>query len=247
MTKLSKVNKEAMSLTILQNPARFSLLCLTATALFSCAGSGQPALMADESFELTYPVDNSVTKKTTGSIFDNGAQLYPAGRSYAAGKVMVGDIVTIILNESAQASRVTGLSTERTTSNDVIGEAQRNALFPAGEFFSTLESDGSSLSSSGTGTAGQSASLTGSISAVVVDVMQNGNLIVFGEKQLELNEGSEYIRVRGVIRPEDIQPNNTVLSRRLANAQFSYSGAGELARATKGPWGIKALYGLWPF
>ncbi len=54
--------------------------------------------------------------------------------------------------------------------------------------------------------------LTGSISAVVVDVMQNGNLIVFGEKQLELNEGSEYIRVRGVIRPEDIQPNNTVLS-----------------------------------
>jgi flagellar L-ring protein precursor FlgH len=77
--------------------------------------------------------------------------------------------------------------------------------------------------------------------------MENGNLIVFGEKQLELNEGSEYIRVRGVIRPEDIQPNNTVLSRRLANAQFSYSGVGELARATKGPWGVKALYGLWPF
>ena len=132
---------------------------------------------------------------------------------------------------------MTGLSTERTTSNDVIGDEQRNALFPAGEFFSTINGGGSSLSSNGTGTAGQSASLNGSISAIVVDVMANGNLVVFGEKQLELNEGSEYIRVRGVIRPEDIQPNNTVLSRRLANAQFSYSGAGELGARDEGTLG----------
>ena len=71
--------------------------------------------------------------------------------------------------------------------------------------------------------------------------------MVFGEKQLELNEGSEYIRVRGVVRPEDIQPNNTILSRRLANAQFSYSGAGELARSTRVPPITNILFGLWPF
>ena len=215
--------------------------------LVGCSSAGPSSLVANDSFELTYPVEVTNVKHNTGSIFDKGAKLYPAGRSYAAGTVEVGDIITIILNESAQASRVTGLSTERTTSNDVIGDEQRNALFPAGEFFSTINGGGSSIASNGTGTAGQSASLNGSISAIVVDVMANGNLVVFGEKQLELNEGSEYIRVRGVIRPEDIQPNNTVLSRRLANAQFSYSGAGELARATKGPWGVKALYGLWPF
>ena len=218
-----------------------------AGVLIGCSSTGPASLVANDSFELTYPVEVTDVKHNTGSIFDRGANLYPAGRYYAAGTVKVGDIITIILNESAQASRVTGLSTERTTSNDIIGDAQRNALFPAGEFFSTINGAGSSLSSNGTGTAGQSASLNGSISAIVVDVMANGNLVVFGEKQLELNEGSEYIRVRGVIRPEDIQPNNTVLSRRLANAQFSYSGAGELARATKGPWGVKALYGLWPF
>ena len=67
------------------------------------------------------------------------------------------------------------------------------------------------------------------------------------KKQLGLNEGSEIILVKGVIRPEDIMPNNTVLSTRLANAQFSYNGVGELARATKSPWGVKVLYGLWPF
>jgi len=72
-------------------------------------------------------------------------------------------------------------------------------------------------------------------------------LIVFGEKKLGLNEGSEMIVVKGVIRPDDIMPNNTVLSTRLANAQFSYSGVGELARATKGPWGSNVLFSLWPF
>jgi len=222
-------------------------IALLSLAMLNCSSTGPQSLVANDSFELTYPIEEPNVVRKTGSIYDNGARLYPAGRSYAAGAVEVGDLLTIILSESAQASRQTGLSTARTTSNDVIGDAQRNALFPGGEFFSTLQSDGSSLNSTGTGTAGQSASLSGSISAVVVDVMMNGNLVIFGEKQLELNEGSEYIRVRGVIRPEDIQPNNTVLSRRLANAQFSYSGAGELARATKGSWGIKALYGLWPF
>lgn len=226
---------------------QFAISITILAMLEGCAGVSETSLVANDSFELTYPLESVTVARTTGSILDNGSRLYPAGRAYAAGISEIGDIITIILSESAQASRVTGLTTERTTTNDVIGEAQRNALFPAGEFFSNLETDGSSIGSAGTGTAGQSASLTGSISAVVIDIMENGNLIVFGEKQLELNEGSEYIRVRGVIRPEDIQPNNTVLSRRLANAQFSYSGVGELARATKGPWGVKALYGLWPF
>jgi flagellar L-ring protein precursor FlgH len=89
--------------------------------------------------------------------------------------------------------------------------------------------------------------LNGSISAVVQQVLSNGNLVIFGEKEIELNEGSEYIMVRGIVRPQDIQPNNTVLSRRLANAQFSYSGVGALANSTKVPVGTRLLYTLWPF
>jgi len=77
--------------------------------------------------------------------------------------------------------------------------------------------------------------------------MENGNLIIIGEKQLTLTEGTETIHVKGVIRPEDIQPNNTILSRRIANAQFSYSGSGDLARAVKVPIGLGALFGIWPF
>ena len=213
--------------------------------LVGCSSTQLPQLTGLDEFEIIYPEPVSGPSQLTGSIMDSGSSLYPAGRAYAAGSVQVGDIVTILLAESAQASRVNGLSTERVSVNNITpGVLPADTLF---DEYANLANLGSTISSEGNGTAGQSATLTGSISAVVTEVMSNGNLVVFGEKQLELNEGSEYIRVRGVVRPEDIQPNNTILSRRLANAQFSYSGVGELARSTKIPPITNILFGLWPF
>jgi len=220
----------------------FSLVFLKA-----CASSSSGIADLDSEFALVYPEPKPRSQLLTGAIFDNGNSLYPAGRAYKAGSVKVGDIVTVILNETAQASRITGLTTERATSNGEIIANQAGALFPNSSVLARATGADATISSAGNGTAGQSASLTGSISVVVVEVMPNGNAVVYGEKQLGLNEGSEMILVKGVIRPEDIMPNNTVLSTRLANAQFSYNGVGELARATKSPWGVKVLYGLWPF
>jgi len=211
-----------------------------------CA-SVQTDKAAETDFTLYYPEESPDQTLTTGSIFANGTNLFPTKRMYMAGEVKIGDIMTVVLNESAQASRNTGLSAERTTENNVIGTNQAAAITPGGQFFNELNTGGSSLSTTGTGTANQSASLTGSISAVVVDVMANGNLVILGEKRLTLSEGSEIIRVRGVVRPEDVQPNNTINSRRIANAQFSYSGTGELSRAVKQPWGQRVLMGIWPF
>ena len=220
----------------------FSLVFLKA-----CASSSSGIADLDSEFALVYPEPKPRSQLLTGAIFDNGNSLYPAGRAYKAGSVQVGDIVTVILNETAQASRITGLTTERATSNGEIIANQAGALFPNSSVLARATGADATISSAGNGTAGQSASLTGSISVVVVEVMPNGNAVVYGEKQLGLNEGSEMILVKGVIRPEDIMPNNTVLSTRLANAQFSYNGVGELARATKSPWGVRVLYGLWPF
>ena len=68
-----------------------------AGVLIGCSSTGPASLVANDSFELTYPVEVTDVKHNTGSIFDRGAKLYPAGRSYAAGTVEVGDIITIIL------------------------------------------------------------------------------------------------------------------------------------------------------
>ena len=81
----------------------------------------------------------------------------------------------------------------------------------------------------------------------VADVMSNGNLVIRGEKQLTLSEGSEIIQVSGIVRPADVTPYGSVLSKRIANAQFTYKGTGDLANAAQQGWGTRALYRLWPF
>ena len=106
---------------------------------------------------------------------------------------------------------------------------------------------GATTSNNGNGAATQEGALTGSVTVAVVAIMSNGNLILRGEKQLALTEGSEIIQVAGVIRPDDIAPNNTVLSRRLANAQITYRGTGDMAAATRPAWGPSAVLKLWPF
>jgi flagellar L-ring protein precursor FlgH len=71
--------------------------------------------------------------------------------------------------------------------------------------------------------------------------------MVRGEKQLAFTEGSEVIQISGILRPNDVSPNNMVQSRRLANAQISYRGTGDMANASKAGWGTSALLKLWPF
>jgi len=105
----------------------------------------------------------------------------------------------------------------------------------------------SQVNSKGSGTADQKASLTGSVTVTVIEILANGNLVVRGEKKLGLSEGTEVIQVSGVIRPQDVGPNGTVQSLRLANAQIAYRGTGDLANANKVGWGTSLLHKYWPF
>ena len=95
--------------------------------------------------------------------------------------------------------------------------------------------------------ADQKATLKGSLAVTVVEVLANGNLMVRGEKKLGLAEGTEVIQVSGIIRPQDVGPNSTVQSLRVANAQIAYRGNGDVANAAKAVWGTSALHRFWPF
>ncbi len=73
----------------------------------------------------------------------------------------------------------------------------------------------------------------------VITVMKrlpNGNLLIRGQKSIGINQGSEYVRVEGVIRPIDIAPDNSVLSSMVANAKITYAGKGALADSNKPSW-----------
>ena len=225
-----------------------------ALALAGCATA--PATMVHSpEFAPVLPMVTDKPRVATGAIFQGRQSDNWFGRARA---YRVGDILTVLLNESTQAGRQQTNNVSREASNDVLpsGLTSRVAgmALPTKILGTRLEGalngvnlNKAAIESSGTGTADQRASLTGAVSVSVVEVLGNGNLMVRGEKQLALTEGAEVIQVSGIIRPDDVSPNNTVQSRRLANAQIAYRGSGDMANAAKAGWGTSALLKLWPF
>ncbi|WP_090046937.1 flagellar basal body L-ring protein FlgH [Limnohabitans sp. 2KL-27] len=228
--------------------------------LSGCASPSAPMAHSPQ-FAPVLPVAVEKPKMATGAIY-NGRQSdnwFGRVRSYN-----VGDVITVLLNESTQAGRTQSGSIKRAASNDVIPSVTSapNGLnarvqgmrLPTQVLGTRLQGimggvdlSRANIESVGSGEAGQQASLIGDVSVTVIEVLANGNLMVRGEKQLALTEGAEIIQVNGIIRPEDISPNNTVQSRRLANAQIAYRGTGDMANAAKAGWGTNALMKFWPF
>ena len=140
----------------------------------------------------------------------------------------VGDIISVVLEESTSAKKSAGTSLDKSGSNNYGGISLAGKNLHYKNLTPTLSTDNSSKFK-GSSSANQSNSLTGQISVSVVKVYSNGNLQVQGEKWLMLNNGNEYVRVTGIIRPSDISSDNTVSSQRIANARIQYGGTGDFA------------------
>jgi len=216
------------------------LVCITS----ACSVLPPQALTHSPQFEPVYPVASETSKAATGAIYVGRQSDSWFGKSR---KFQVGDVITVLLNESSQATRTQNGTITRDSTNNVIPTGLSSWGAGVGGLMKGIKMDGGSVSNKGTGAADQQASLTGSVAVAVVEVMPNGNLVLRGEKQLALTEGTEVIQVAGIIRTDDVSPSNTVQSKRLANAQISYRGTGDLANATRAGWGTSALLKLWPF
>jgi flagellar L-ring protein precursor FlgH len=219
-------------------------LVLLASSLTACNVIPPKAMTHSPQFEPVYPIQQVQAPMATGAIYvgRQSESWFGRGRNF-----QVGDIITVLLNESTQAARSQVGSVTRNSTNDMLAPGLAVLGNKLGGVMKGTDFSKTDISNKGTGTADQTASLNGSVAVAVVEVMANGNLVLRGEKQLALTEGSEVIQVAGIIRPEDVSPNNTVQSRRLANAQIAYRGSGDLANATRAGWGTSALLKLWPF
>ncbi|MCP5335086.1 MAG: flagellar basal body L-ring protein FlgH [Oceanospirillaceae bacterium] len=155
----------------------------------------------------------------------------------------IGDVITVSLDEKMAAKKSNSANTSRKTSANLPTPTVLGSQYP---FFDTSVSSDSAFN--GTGKADQSNSLTGQITVTISDIMPNGILEVRGEKWIKLNTGDEYIRVRGLVRPQDISPDNTVLSSKLADARISYGGKGGVHDSAKQGW-LSELFNSawWPF
>ena len=105
---------------------------------------------------------------------------------------------------------------------------------------------GTARTFAGSGSAAQSNSLTGLLTVTVTRVFDNGNMEIAGQKKLTLNNGDEYVRLTGLIRPEDISATNTVQSNRIADAEIVYVGAGEIADSSRQGWLSRTMRNVSP-
>jgi len=194
-------------------------------------------------FQPVYPLIKDVARVPTGGIYSNRQSdaWFGRGRNY-----QVGDIITVILDESSKAARTQNTDVSREAKN-TLPKGTSTTLGKVHPLLEGVDLTNNKTSSTGKGTADQAATLSGFVAVTVVEILANGNLVVRGEKKLGLAEGTEVIQVSGVIRPEDVGPNSTVKSQRLANAQIAYRGAGDLANASRAGWGTTLMHKFWPF
>ena len=180
------------------------------------------------------------TKANNGAIYSTSS---PGLFSSDKRAHQVGDILTVQLSETFSSTKSV---TSQSAKEDSIGaEAAPTGLLK--NFIGMGGSVAKSNSFKGSGSASQSNSLTGFISATVVKVFPNGNLEIKGQKKLVLNDGSEYLRLSGIIRPEDISASNTIASSNIADARITYTNAGVYADSTQPGWLSKIFRQVTPF
>jgi flagellar L-ring protein precursor FlgH len=148
----------------------------------------------------------------------------------------VGDLLTVVLVEKTQAEKKANTSTAKKTSDDIANPTLFGRPLSVNGTGVLGFDLGSDQSFSGGGASTQSNTLSGSVTVIVTRVLPNGNLVVRGEKQLSLNQGSERIALEGIVRPIDIAANGSITSDRIANAKISYAGNGAVADANAMGW-----------
>jgi len=152
----------------------------------------------------------------------------------------IGDVLTVTLKESTRASK--NAETKITKDSD-ISLPEPNILGKNNIGIATAIKNERDFQ--GQAEADQSNSLAGSITVTVVDVLPNGVLKVRGEKWLSLTNGDEYVRLTGLVRPQDIAPGNIVASSRIADARIAYGGTGDFDQANQMGWLARFFNSEW--
>lgn len=203
------------------------------------------------SYAPSRPQPEMLAPATQGAIFQAGQEISLFEDAKAR---RVGDIITVVLVEQTTASKKADTNASKTQDtqldNPTILGAPLSFNMPGGSkrdlnLGTTLSG---SRSFAGAGDSSQSNKLQGNVTVTVAEVLSNGNLVVRGEKRLTINQGDEYIRFSGIVRPSDVGSDNTVLSTSVADAKISYTGKGMIDDSNSSGW-LASIFNSkwWPF
>ena len=238
-----------------------TLLIIALAVVFSgCSQRIQePSSVANQEAALRNPPVETYPEpavRNEGSLFSDDARLDLFSDMKAR---RVGDIITINIVETSKANKTATTTTGRSNSvnaqtNALLGYEDHNNIPGVGSVFNTIKLkpsvgiDASYNSSfSGRGTTSRNENVTAKMSARIIQVLPNGNLVVRGSQEIMVNNEKQYITIQGVVRPADISADNTVLSTYIADARIDYTGQGDLSRKQREGWLSRFFDVIWPF
>lgn len=199
-------------------------------------------------FVLASTATDSSAQARPGSIYDPSAAPIRLGVVNTARRP--GDLVTVLIVEDQQVRNEETSNLQKTTGLDY---ALNDFNLAPDAFGSTLPSIGGDRSDIFNGTANyeKDAEFTSRLTAIVVDVLPNDNLVIQGRREIRVDQEIKVIEISGIVRRFDVRQDNTILSQSVADARISYSGTGPLTRTTNrtglGAWIHRALDWIWPF
>jgi flagellar L-ring protein precursor FlgH len=204
-------------------------LTLAAGVALALLMAGCASAPAYDSFGATWPEELPRDEAANGAIYQAGYDV-PLFENAVAHRV--GDTVTIILSENTAAQKSSSTTTAKDTSVDLAAPLFGGTPLSIGgnEISASMEN---SRSFEGKGDSSLSNRLQGNVTVTVAKRLANGNLVVRGQKWIEINQGREFVRIQGVIRPVDILPDNSIYSYKVADASIGYGARGALNDANR--------------
>jgi flagellar L-ring protein precursor FlgH len=222
-----------------------SLAALAAALVLAVLPGCSTVPRPDENFAATLPEEVPVEVAANGAIYHTGHDV-PLFENTVAHRV--GDVLTITLQEQTNASKSATTTTKKTTTEAMAAPTLLGAPLTIHGTNILNNNLNDATTFDGEGASAQSNVLTGFISVTVRQRLANGNLLVRGQKWITINQGREYVRIQGIVRPVDIGPDNTVPSTMVADAVIAYGGQGTLADANTKGWLARFFDSKWmPF
>ena len=222
-----------------------------AIAITGCATTQPPASTAALPDRYNLPTSpRQQTPAPEGSIFNASASqgLYKDSRAHK-----VGDIILVKIVETSNGSKkaTTKLGRDSSVSADTTALFGFEKWLAANNRNFTPSSKAMQLGLTndfeGDGETKRDSSVTATISARVVDVTMDNNLIIRGFREVRLNNETQHIILSGLVRPRDIAQDNSILSSYIADARIEYSGTGVISDKQQPGWLARGLDVIWPF
>ena len=197
------------------------ILLAVSTALVSGCALMTPPTVVHQPMS-TRPAPQPVASQDNGAIYQPGTARLALFEDRRAR--LIGDTLMVVIEEKTTATKAASSKAAR-TGGTAIGLPAITKL-PGASLEGINVSASSNSTFDGSGNSAANNAFTGNVSVTVIEVLPNGNMLVSGEKQVSINQGTEYIRFSGIVNPLNLSAQNTVSSTRVADARIEYKANG---------------------